>query len=64
MSEWQSTVYLLTGDDGVCGGLGRRVIHERSIGPMIAPESQRRWVTALRLRQRIPPAVTVTDGRS
>jgi hypothetical protein len=65
MRGWQSAVYVLTGNDGVWGGLGGRVMHERSIGPVIAePESQRRWVTACRLRQRIPPALTVTDGRS
>ena len=64
MSEWQSAVYLLAGNDGVWGELGGRVMHERSIGPMIAPESQRRWVTTRRLRQRIPPALTVTGAGS
>ena len=65
MSEWQSAVYLLTGNDGVWGELGGRVMHERSIGPVIAePESQRRWVTARRLRQRIPPTLTVSGAGS
>ena len=103
MSEWQSAVYLLTGNDGVWGELGGRVMQERSIGPVIEELEQPappvgvepgrgdamggaflgcgplagevplyvfeqflfyRWVTACRLRQRIPPALTVTDARS
>ena len=103
MSEWQSAVYLLTGNDGVWGELGGRVMQERSIGPVTQElESPRRpwassqdavmrwaahfwdvdrwpakfpstcssrssstgWVTACHLRQRIPPALTVTDAGS
>ena len=98
MSEWQSAVYLLTGNDGVWGELGAAVMQDRSIGPVIG-ELERpgrpwassqdavmrwaahfwdvdrwpakfpyvfeqflfyRWVTACHLRQRIPPALTVT----
>jgi hypothetical protein len=98
MSEWQSAVYLLTGNDLVWGALGRDVIGQRSIGPAIddLEEPRRawsssedavmawaahfwdvdrkpakfpyvfeqflfyRWITACHLRQRIPPALTVT----
>ena len=35
MSDWQSAVYLLTGNDGVWGELGAAVMRERSIGPVI-----------------------------
>ena len=102
MSEWQSAVDVLTGNDGVRGELGGRVMQERPIGPVTRElESPRRqwassqdavmrwaahfwdvdrwpakfpyvfdqflfygWVTAGRLCQRIPPALTVTDARS
>ena len=48
MSEWQSAVYLLTGNDGAWGELGGRVIQERSIGPVIEElESPRRpWASS------------------
>ena len=99
MSEWQSAVYLLTGNVGVWRELGGRVMQERSIGPVIEDlDSPRRpwassgdamggafwdvdrwpakfpyvftqflfygWVTARHLRQRIPPALTVTGAGS
>ena len=101
MSEWQSAVYLVTGNDGVWGELGGRVMPERSIGPVTQElEGSRRrghqagrgdavgdaflgrrqwpakfpyvferflfyrWVTACYLRQRIPPALTVTEALS
>src|SRR5512132_3187917 len=43
MSEWQSAVYLPTGNDGLWGELGATVMRERSIGPVIQElESSRR----------------------
>lgn len=35
MSEWQSAVYRLTGNDGVWGEFGGRVMQERSFGPVL-----------------------------
>ncbi len=48
MSEWQSPVCLLTGNDGVWRELGGRVMQERSIGPVIEElESPRRsWASS------------------
>ena len=101
MRGWQSAVCLLTGNDGVWGEVGGRVMQERSIGAVIEElENPRRswassqdavmrwaahfwdvdrwpaklpyvfeqflfyrWVTACHLRQRIPPALTITEAR-
>jgi hypothetical protein len=98
MAEWQSAVYLLTGNDAVWAALGGEVIGQRSVAParyeLEAPRRVwsssedavmawaahfwdidrgptkfpyvfeqflfYRWITACHLRQRIPPALTVT----
>jgi hypothetical protein len=51
MSEWESAVYLLTGNDGVRGELGGRVMQERSIGP-VTRSSRARAASGPRARTR------------
>ena len=48
VSEWQSAVYLVTGNDGVWGGFGGRVMQERSIGPVTREleSSPRPWASS------------------
>ena len=48
VSEWQSAVYLVTGNVGVWDELGGRVMPERSIGPVTQElESPRRpWASS------------------